>query len=214
MGSYPNSPPPLDLDILLDPSHPTYGLVADDWEAPPTFIAPEWVESSISYQRLGNADAYQQHGCPTAWHRYVTLGFYVFDDCTYFKRYWRQFATKGLLCSQIVWYNYMYIADQRLDLYPKLHALAQEVARPYLAEHDRGFLTINTTRMSWNTAISTSILNMDDEPFTQVGPKKRDKKRKSAMKSSPPSTHVGPLLANAMSKDPTSALSKFLSCLL
>ena len=140
MGIVPSPPPFSDIDTLLHHAHPTYGFATEEWVDSPPFIVADWVDPAIPCQRLGHADAYRQHGSPVSWHRYVVLGFYVFEDCSHFDRYWRQFTTKRLMCSQMIWYNYMYHVDRKLNIHPKLQSWAQDVVRPHLAVYDRGFL--------------------------------------------------------------------------
>ena len=107
MGLDPVQPTSTELDSLLDPSHHIYGFYTDKWSEPLTFASSEEEDPAVLTQRLGNADAYKQHGCMIAWHRYTVLGFFVFDDCNRFERYWRKFVSHRLLCYQMIWYNYM-----------------------------------------------------------------------------------------------------------
>ena len=107
MGLDPVQPTLTELESFLDPSHPTYGFHTDKWLVSPNFAATDGDDSAVLTLRLGNADAYKHHGCMIAWHRYIVLGFYVFDDCSHFDRYWRQFVSQRLLCYQMICYNYM-----------------------------------------------------------------------------------------------------------
>ena len=220
MGSDPVHPPLMELDSFLDPSHPTYGFDTDEWVVSPTYVAPSDADSDRICQRLGNADAFQQSGSPIAWYRYVTLGFYVYDDCPTFDRYWRQFARKQLICSKMVWYNYKYHVDRKLHISPHLNAWATDIARPYICKYEPLFLTIDTNFFTWESIISSTAAHdedMEDDPaqWSTVGPSKSKSRKatssiKSAFKATTPTTHTGPPPHDAM-KSPHSMLSKLSS---
>jgi hypothetical protein len=94
---------PSEYDLYLDPDHSVYGFAIDHWIDQPPFIASTTDVPEKVYHRQAKANAFQQHGSPVAWHRYAILGFYALDDCHEFDLLWRQFCSKQILCSKVVW---------------------------------------------------------------------------------------------------------------
>ena len=163
---------PDELDAYLDPDNPEYGFATDSWTETPLFVATEGMEPDISSRRLANADAFKQHGSKVAWHRYVILGFYVYDDCNDFDAFWRQFISKQTICMKMVWFNFMYHVDRTMDIHPKLQLWALEVAHPHLSQLDPSFLRIDTVKTPWSKLLSNALRmdqeEQEDRPWTLV----------------------------------------------
>ena len=182
----PDLASPSDLDIFLDLDNPTYGFATDSWVEAPAFLSSETDDNTERlYRRQAHADAFKQLGTKVAWYRYVILGFYVFDDCSEFEGYWRQFVSKQTFCSKVIWYNFMYHVDRKIDLHPKLLAWATEMARPHLEQLDPSFLRLDTTTTTWSQIASSSTITIGDEDrsWTLVGTPKSPKG--SVAKASP-----------------------------
>ena len=65
-----------------DPHHPKYGFHTEKWhDMPRPTNGPDWFPDEERYRREANAHAYRQHGTPQNWFRYLTLGYFVYDDC-------------------------------------------------------------------------------------------------------------------------------------
>ena len=168
----PDLASPSDLDIFLDLDNPTYGFATDSWVEAPAFLSSDTDDNTERlYRRQAHADAFKQLGTKVAWYRYVILGFYVFDDCSEFEGYCRQFVSKQTLCSKVIWYNFMYHVDRKIDLYPKLLAWATEIARPQFEQLDLLFLSLDTTEITWSQIASSSTIAIGDEDrsWTLVG---------------------------------------------
>jgi hypothetical protein len=175
MGFTPVLATPSELDSFLDPDDPVYGFAIDQWAETPNYVAPQGEKPDVLYQRTANADAFKQHGSPVAWHRYVTLGYYVYPDCADFEVIWRQFIHKQTLCCKMVWYNFMYHVDRQIDIPSQLQVWATEVARPHLSQIDPSYLNIDTRLTTWKKLLPHA-LKMDEEcedrPWTVVGQQK------------------------------------------
>ena len=92
-----------------DPDNPTFGFRTDVWAASPAVVGHHATRDLEShYRRLANADSYRQHGTKMTWSRYVSLGYYVFDDCTVFDKHWATFSTNTIFCHCVIWFNFMY----------------------------------------------------------------------------------------------------------
>ena len=170
----PSLSTPDELDAYLDPDNPTFGFATDEWVESPLFLAPDGLpDIERTTHRSIHAIAFQQHGSPVAWNRYIHLGFYVYDDCNDFESFWRQFVSKQTICSKMIWYNYMYHVDRDMDTSPKLHSWATEVAKPHLLQINPTFLKVDTKRLTWQTLL-THALSMDKgdtdiRPWNLVG---------------------------------------------
>jgi hypothetical protein len=163
---------PSEIDTLLDPDSPEFGFAIDHWAESPPYVATDGEEKEIFYRRMANANTYKQNGSFVAWHRYITLGYYIYDDCNNFEAYWRQFVCKQTLCMKIVWFNFMYHVDRHLDIPLKLQTWATEVARPHLSQLDPVFLRIDTQTTTWQTLLANALRmdaeDHDDCPWTLV----------------------------------------------
>ena len=68
--------------------------------------------------------------------------------------------------NKIVWYNFMYYVDRKVDIPSLLEKWALHVAQPYLFEHDPSFLKINTLSHPWK---SEPTIMEGEEEWTIVG---------------------------------------------
>ena len=112
--------------------------------------------------RLANADSYCQQGTKMAWNRYVTLGYYIFDDCTVFDKHWATLPTDTIFCRCVIWFNFMYHVDRKLNIPPILQAWATGISQPYLNSHSSKFLQIDTMLQTpWSELINDTTMNVD-----------------------------------------------------
>jgi hypothetical protein len=63
-----------------DPLHSSYGFQCDMWLDYPTTNRPFWFSSEERSRREANAYAYRQTGTKENWFRYLSLGYFVFED--------------------------------------------------------------------------------------------------------------------------------------
>ncbi len=106
------------LPINLDPSHPMYGFMIDTWVDQPIHKGPDWFLIEERYRRNANAHVYQQNqkGNQTKWNRYLTLGYFVFEDCVECDKVWEAIETDPLLVHRSIWYNFMCHVDRDLQI--------------------------------------------------------------------------------------------------
>ena len=83
-------------------------------------------------------------GTPTAWYRYLQLGYFAFEDCSEFEEVWANLETDPLLLHQVIWYQFMYHMDRNIEISEKLQAWATEVSHAYLSYNDPSTFVINT----------------------------------------------------------------------
>ena len=58
-----------------------YGFHCDTWLDHPTKNGHDWFSTEERARRDANAYAYRQKGTKENWSRYLSLGFFVFEDC-------------------------------------------------------------------------------------------------------------------------------------
>ena len=90
-------------------------------------------------RRMAQDDALNRHaGNPTTWNQYVTLGYYVFDDCFQFDTQWAKLCTDLTKKYTFMWfsqYTYHHVTCQYLEVPTQFPAWATDIVRPYLQTH-------------------------------------------------------------------------------
>jgi hypothetical protein len=142
--------PPSVFPVDHDPSHPLYGFQIDKWLDHPTTHGPDWFPTEERYRRDASAHAYRQRGTKENWHRYLILGFFVFEDCNECDKVWAAIETDPLQVHRSIWYNFTFHVDHEIDIPPKLHAWAMNVSQAYLVQNDPKILhEMDTLQYSW-----------------------------------------------------------------
>ncbi|KAI2507666.1 hypothetical protein MHU86_6759 [Fragilaria crotonensis] len=91
---------------------------------------------------------YRDSTTPTLWHRYITLGRYVVDGFT-FDSIMEDGVIDPLKMHCLVWYQYAYHLDQKIDIPPKLQAWGATRSQPYLAKHADSAFKLDTNITTW-----------------------------------------------------------------
>ena len=157
------------FEVPHDPDNPTFGFRTDVWAESPAVVGRATHDLESHYCRLANADSYRQHGTKMAGNRYVTLGYYVFDDCTVFDKHWATFSTDTIFCHCVIWFNFVYHVDRKLDIPPILQEWATGISQPNLNSHSSKFLQIDTTLQTWSELINDTTMNIDSsDKWTEV----------------------------------------------
>lgn len=148
----------------------------------------DWFSTEERYRREANAHAYRQHGTPQNWYRYLSLGFFAYDDCTKFDTLWMKYSSDPVICHRMVLYNFMYHVDRRMDIPPRLSAWATDVSQPYLQRYAPQYLAINTIDTTWNDHIrgDHDVMDIEATQWTQVGTKKQKTSTRSQSPTGPP----------------------------
>jgi hypothetical protein len=122
-----------EITILYD-AH-TLGFRTVNWIKPPSFVPQPPETDQERYKRIAVETDYRNDAKDsTAWYRYFTLGRYVVDGPT-FDTIMEQSDCEPLQPHCLIWYQYMYHADRKLDIPAKLEAWATTKAMAYLAIH-------------------------------------------------------------------------------
>ncbi|KAI2501849.1 hypothetical protein MHU86_12614 [Fragilaria crotonensis] len=152
-----------------DPDNPTFGFRIEHWADQPSAenLNPSELESH--YRRLANADAYRQHGDKVTWNRYLNLGYYAFDDCKEFVHHWSKFDEDPIGCHRMIWYNFMFHVDRKLDISSTLQAWATGISQPYLQTFAPHHLSIDTNVYSWKGLLADQSMDIESAtPWQQV----------------------------------------------
>jgi hypothetical protein len=83
-------PPP-----TFKPSGTTFDPAA--WADAPPFLLQDPDRNERIAIRNANHKVYRSLGTNTMWHKYLRLGYYVFDDCMEFQRIWKSTGQRSNL---------------------------------------------------------------------------------------------------------------------
>ena len=150
--SDPTAIPP---DPIPPTSFPVADYLSEDWQfettvwhEAPAFVSDN-LDTEIVARRNANHAVYRQIGTATTWLRYLTLGYYAFDDAVLFDREWSKWTTDPTTIHRIIFYNYLYQVDRDIQISHKLDIWANKISHPYLLQYDPASTDINTTNYTW-----------------------------------------------------------------
>ena len=92
---------------------------------------------------------YRNSTTPTLWQRYVTLGRFAVDGFT-FDSIMEEGPIDPLKMHCLIWFQYAYHLDHKIDIPPKLQAWAATRSPPYLAKHADSAFLLDTVKTTWN----------------------------------------------------------------
>ena len=146
--------------IPPDPSPPA-GFPAEDflsdawqfdttvWHDAPEFTSDDTADTKLVARRNAHHAAYRLTGTATTWLRYLTLGYYAFDDAALFDREWSKWSTDPTNIHRIIFYNYLYHVDRDIQIPPKLDLWATKISHAHLLQYDPDSTGVNTIYYSW-----------------------------------------------------------------
>ena len=76
--------------------HSPYGYQCEMWFDHPSASGPDWFTPEERSRRYANAFAYRQKGSKENWYRYLSLGFFAFEDCFECDKLWTAMETNSL----------------------------------------------------------------------------------------------------------------------
>jgi hypothetical protein len=173
MSAEDDPPPFLTMTSLPPDDDPVFGFYTSKWVEPSDFapIPPE--TSDERYQRLHEETAYRHSTNPTYWNRYATLGRYVVDGHT-FDLICKEFEDNPIHLHLLIWFQYMYHVDRKMDIPKKLDDWATKRSQVYLAIHAPAALHLDTLKVSWKSFENTKpTIN----PWKTIGSKSRQKSK-------------------------------------
>jgi hypothetical protein len=154
---------PLLLEYTLPSADdPIFGFTTTDWYEPPSFdmIPPETALERLS--RIADETTYRKTTTTTHWHRYAILARHTIEG-PWFNEIWSSCLTDPSPLHHLVWYNFMYHVDRKIDIPEKLQSWTISISQPFLSVHYPDALSLDTTSTSWK-AFHDKI-----NPWTKVG---------------------------------------------
>ncbi|KAI2500342.1 hypothetical protein MHU86_14150 [Fragilaria crotonensis] len=166
----------LTMQSLPPDDDPIFGFRLSKWFEPTEFNPSPPETKEERYKRLHDEADYRHSTNPTYWHRYATLGRYVVDGNT-FDHICQEFESDPTHLHLLIWFQYMYHVDRKMDIPQKLDDWATKRSQAYLAIHVPHALHLDTTKVSWKTFENMKPVN---NPWKTVAPKSRQKSKQKS----------------------------------
>ena len=194
-------PNPKAHPVDQDSQHPKYGFHCTEWRTIQMPDVVAWVNEDEHRSRNAHANVYRQHGNPTDWNRYLTLGLYVCDDCAEFDKLWSNIEKDPVAVHQAIWYQLIFHVNNDLSIPDKLNAWAVDFSHDFLEVHDPLSKCVDTTA-KWIELLDPNEMETDNsEPqWTEVKPRGRRGRTKS------PEGHVNASLSEKQG-NPTNVMN-------
>jgi hypothetical protein len=155
---------------------PIFGFRISKWFEPSEFTPNPPETSEERYKRLHDEAEYRHSTNQTLWHRYATLGRYVVDGNT-FDLICKEYEDNPIRLHLVIWFQYMYHVDRKMDIPDKLDDWATKRSQAYLAIHAPSALHLDTFKVSWKIFSNTKpVFN----PWKTVGSKSRQKTKQKS----------------------------------
>ena len=179
----PTAPPPPNHQprppATFKPSGTTFDPAA--WADAPPFLLQVPDRNERIAIRNANHKVYRSLGTNSMWHKYLRLGYYVFDDCMDFQRTWKSTAKEAISNRyKTIWKSLHIHRMNDLPISETLLHSAMNTARPYLQEKEPDFILATEIEYEEKNFFATSNLETadknDDSGWTEVSSKKNKKK--------------------------------------
>lgn len=121
------------------------------------------------------------------WRKYITLGFYIFDDCMDFHRAWKSTAKDAISNrNKIIWNSFHIHRMNDLPVNDNLMHSATTIAKPFLQTNEPDFLLATDIEYEEKNFLASEKQDIADDKndksgWKEVSPKKN--KRKSPTNS-------------------------------
>ena len=112
------------------------------------------------FVQISDETDYRHATDPTAWYRYFTLGQYVVSGHT-FDNIMNNIEIDPLRVHCMIWYQYMYLIDRKVDIPTKLDGWGSTKSQVYLAAHSPEVLLLNTLTTLWTSLSTQQSVNSD-----------------------------------------------------
>jgi hypothetical protein len=144
-------PPPTLYDKALATLH------CKEWIDTPLFIPPRYETPEEATAREQLEAEYRAAANPTEWITYMTLGRYTVDGYI-FQAVMEDLDVDPLQAHCVIYYNYSYHSDRRMEIPSELKAWTQQYAIPFLEKEKPNALTVDTKRDSWKKYAARLLL--------------------------------------------------------
>ena len=149
--NHPGHPPPAFLR-----SGTTFDPAA--WEDAPPFLLPDPNKNERIARRNANHKTYREIGTNNMWHKYIQLGYYIFDDCMEFQQAWKSTANEAISKRyKIIWQSFHIHRMNDIPINKVLDKSANATARPYLQAKEPDFLLATDIEFEEKQFFETSL---------------------------------------------------------
>ncbi len=166
---------------------PLFGFDTKEWYDPLLFEMNPPETDSERYRRLADETTYRSTTSPTHWFKYAILARHTVEG-TWFDDILKEFSNDPATFHHLIWYNFMYHVDRKIDIPERLQAWAMSISYPFLTVLYPEALKLDTTTTLWKQFLAKI------NPWQKIGSNNKPMnpyKRKKA--SAPP-------LQNAINK--------------
>ena len=180
----PTAPPPPNQHsrppATFKPSGTTFDPAA--WADAPPFLLQVPDRNERIAIRNANHKVYRSLGTNTMWHKYLRLGYYVFDDCMEFQRTWKSTAKEAISNRyKTIWTSLHIHRMNDLPISDTLLHSAMNTARPFLQEKEPDFILATEIeyeekKFFANNTMAANDDKTEDRGWTEVSSKKNKKK--------------------------------------
>ena len=116
-------------------------LDPNTWAPAPHFLLPDPDLNARIARRNANHHAYRSIGNNVIWHKYIDLGYYIFDDCMDFHRAWKSTAKEAISNRyKTIWKSFHIHRMHDIPINDNLRNSALKTAKPYLMSKEPDFL--------------------------------------------------------------------------
>ena len=161
-------------DLLTD-------FAISEWVETPSYVTELPETTPDSNIREMTEQEYRDSTTPTKWHRYLTLGRYVTDGFT-FDASIDEMLTDPLKVHCMIWYQYTYHLDHKLNIPMKLLEWASHCSLVYLRNFSASALNLSTKKVTWKQFSRSQSLT---DSWSEVPAKSKKQDKKKPKKSSP-----------------------------
>jgi hypothetical protein len=179
----PTAPPFADQPSSPSPTLKSPGTTFDSaaWAEAPPFVLQVPNRNERIAIRNANHQVYRSIGTNTMWHKYLLLGYYVFDDCMEFQRTWKSTAKEAIsIRYKTIWQSLHIHRMNDIPISDTLLHSAMNTARPFLQAKEPDFILATDIEYEeknfFSTTTAPSADTNDAIGWTEVSSKKTKKK--------------------------------------
>jgi hypothetical protein len=167
------------IPLPSPPHDESLEFTTDEWFEPPPYVTdlPE-TSPETNIRNLAETE-YCKSSTPTEWLRYMTLGRYVVDGFTFNKIIGESIA-EPLTMHCLIWFQYVYYLDYKIDIPEKLQAWAVTKSQAFLSKHLPSAIIVDTKKVNWTDFSSSHSLST---PWSDANRSQKKAKKVSPSKS-------------------------------
>jgi hypothetical protein len=172
------------------------------WAPAPPFLLPDPDASARIARRNANHHMYRSIGTNSIWHKYLDLGYYVFDDCMDFQRAWKSTSKEAITNRyKTIWKSFHIHRMHDLPVNDNLQKSAINKVRPYLQSKDPDFLLATDIEFEEKEFFANKDLGTRPNNPNDEGAWKEVSSKKNKKKSPPSSPRTTPITATTVTQE-------------